>query len=109
MKIQWKEASAHLQGCTWLFPHMCKELLCQDVRFKTLESFCAHVWCAHGQSKKDIDPLVFLNPIRAQIATRFEHMQVNQLVDKTRNNTLRRFILKQLVLESNYAAKNLSF
>jgi len=36
-------------------------------------------------------------------------MQVTQLVDKTRNNTLRRFILKQLVLESNYAAKNSKF
>jgi hypothetical protein len=36
-------------------------------------------------------------------------MQISQLVDKTRNNTLRRFILKQLVLESNFAAANSKF
>ena len=109
--IDWQQSTEHLSFCSFLRPYMCKEEVCKGVVFKSLETFCAHVWCAHGQSKKEIDPLDFQPVIRAQIGvrTRFDQMQLEQLIDKTRNNTLRRFVLKQLVLESNFAATNSKF
>ena len=41
--------------------------------------------------------------------TRFAHMQISQLKDMARDNTLKRLILRQLVLESNFAATNSKF
>jgi hypothetical protein len=109
--IDWHQSSGHLSTCNLLEPFKCNVIKCDNIIFKSLETFCAHVWCAHGQSKKEIDPMDFRFKIRAQIGTRtrFDHMQLEQLIDKTRNNTLRRFVLKQLVLESNFAAVNSKF
>lgn len=103
------DSKAHLASCEWLIPLRCIEGACYGIEYKTLESFSAHVWCAHGHSRKEIDPISYLIQASAQAATRFDHMQIKQLIDKTRDNTLRRLILKQLVLESNFAAANSKF
>ena len=45
----------------------------------------------------------------AQSKTRFDQMQTDQLLERARNNTLKRTILKELVKESNFAGTNSKF
>jgi hypothetical protein len=49
------------------------------------------------------------DPLLAQIGVRFEHMQVQQLRDKMRNNKTKRLILKQLIIESDFFSENSKF
>jgi hypothetical protein len=80
-----------------------------------------HAWNNHGDGKftTEIQPTVVFSTtnqvielskdFEAQVGTRFSQMQYTQLEEKARDNKLKRCILIELVLESNFAATNSKF
>jgi len=115
----------HNENCILLQKFKCS--VCKYVEFKNLQSAYNHMCSAHrnadillknGQKLSEYDTrdvyqilTQTMRPIyRAQMATtRFDHMQIEQLKEKSRNNNLRRCILSNLVLESNFAASGSKF
>lgn len=101
-------ATTHMSQCRFFGPIGCT--ICQDRLFKSLESANNHAWSAHGGGRftEKIQPTVDFK-MKAQVGTRFAHMQIEQLKERARNNTQKRMILKELVKESNFAAFNSKF
>jgi len=101
-------ASEHVVSCNYLGPIGCK--LCPTLRFKCLERANNHAWSQHGNGK--FTPVIQESVVlimQAQGGTRYEHMQIEQIKERARNNTQKRTILKQLVMESNFAATDSKF
>lgn len=107
-KLTMANASEHMLKCRFFGPLGCTE--CPDMTFKSLEKANNHAWSAHGGGKYTPflqDTVEF--KMTAQVGTRFAQMQIAQLKERARDNTLKRTILKELVKESNFAATNSKF
>lgn len=107
-KITPSNAADHMLTCRFFGPLGCT--LCPERFFKSLEKANNHAWSAHGGGRYTPilqDTVDF--KMKAQAGTRFAHMQINQLKERTRNNAQKRTILKELVKESNFAATNSKF
>jgi len=107
-KVTKENAADHMLQCQYFGPLGCT--LCPDRFFKSLEKANNHAWSTHGGGRWTpiIQDTVDFK-MKAQIGTRFEHMQIEQLKERARNNTQKRTILKELVKESNFAASNSKF
>ena len=105
IKITAENASEHMLVCRFFAPIGCT--LCPDRLFKTLERANNHAWSAHGSGRHttELQPTVEFK-LRAQAGTRFAHMQYDQVLERTRNNTQKRAILKALIKESDFTAPN---
>lgn len=129
------DSKKHNQECKFLQKYKCS--FCKSFVFKDIQAAYNHNNSVHNTKKKvnslvsnarvlffdgtDVEECIgmpihvmimkFLTPIyKAQMAvTRFEHMQIEQLKEKSRSNNLRRCILKNLILESNFAAAGSKF
>lgn len=104
-KITKANASDHILVCRFFAPIGCT--LCPERLFKTLERANNHAWSAHGSGRHtfELQPTVKFK-LSAQAGTRFAHMQFSQVLERTRNNTQKRAILKSLIKESNFTATN---
>lgn len=103
-----EDASEHMLACKYYGPIGCT--LCPDRLFKSLDKANNHAWSAHGGGRwtpEILDTVDF--KMVAQCNTRFDHMQISQLLERARNNTLKRTILKELIKESNFAGTNSKF
>jgi endogenous inhibitor of DNA gyrase (YacG/DUF329 family) len=97
-----------MKHCKYLGVLGCSE--CADLRFKNLEKANNHAWSAHGGGHYTLelqDTITYI--MEAQVGTRFDHMHLEQLQERARNNTHKRMILKELVKESNFAASGSLF
>lgn len=108
LRVTRDTASDHMLACKYFGPIGCT--LCPDRLFKSLDKANNHAWSAHGGGywTPEIQDTVDFK-MTAQIGTRFDHMQLDQLLERARNNTLKRTILKELVKESNFANHNSKF
>lgn len=101
---------AHLDECEYLGTFGCA--LC-TATFKDLTQANNHAWSVHGggRFKMSLQPtVVFLRRfLEAQGLTRFAHMTVDQLREKSSNNKLRRLILATLIIESDFHRPNSKF
>ena len=107
-KVTSSNAADHMLQCRFFGPLGCT--LCPERHFKSLEKANNHAWSAHGGGRYTSvlqDTVDF--KMKAQAGTRFEHMQIEQLKERTRNNAQKRMILKELVKESNFAASHSKF
>lgn len=104
-KITKANASDHILVCRFFAPIGCT--LCPERLFKTLERANNHAWSAHGSGRHtfELQPTVDFK-LSAQAGTRFAHMQFSQVLERTRNNTQKRAILKSLIMESDFTATN---
>jgi len=76
-----------------------------------LERAKNHAWSAHGGGKWTPETLETVEfKMYSQCGTtRFDQMQLSQLVERACNNNQKRTILKELVKESNFAGTNSKF
>lgn len=101
-------ASLHLRKCPYLGKFGCVK--CPLSSFKTCEKVRNHVKSAHGHGKwnDQLSELIQFK-MQAQVSTRFAQMQVSQLLERARNNTLKRSILKALIKETYFDEQDAKF
>ena len=104
-KITMANAPRHILTCRFFGPIGCS--ICPGINFKTLERANNHAWSAHGTGHytPEIQQTVIFK-LRAQVGTRFAHMQYEQVLERTRDNIQKRAILKTLIKESDFTAPN---
>lgn len=97
-----------MSSCKYLGSFGCS--LC-PIQFKDIIKANNHAWSAHGTGRHTFDllPTVTFLILEAQVGTRFAHMQFTQLEEKARDNKLKRCILSELLVESNFAATDSHF
>lgn len=107
-------AELHMETCKYLGTFGCSE--CHAV-FKDLASANNHAWSAHGHNGQKgrytsdlVSSVTFdrIEELDAQVKknTKWDHMQWEQIEDRARNNSLKRTIIRQLLMESDFTAPN---
>jgi hypothetical protein len=105
-------AEIHLETCKFLGDFGCTE--CNAV-FKDLVSANNHAWSAHGYNgikgrhTFDLVPSVTFtrsDELETQVRkkTKWDHMQWEQIEERARNNSLKRTIIRDLLMESDFTA-----
>lgn len=105
-------AEIHMEHCKFLGGFGCTEC---NAKFKDIISANNHGWSAHGHNgtkgRHTFDLVASVTFDRAdefeaqiQKRTKWDHMQWKQIEERARNNSLKRTIIRDLLMESDFTA-----
>nr|APG76793.1 hypothetical protein 1 [Beihai picorna-like virus 72] len=107
-------AEIHLESCKFLGTFGCSEC---NAKFRDLVSANNHGWSTHGHNGVKgrhtfelVATVTFdrSDEFEAQVRkkTKWDHMQWNQIEERARNNSLKRTMIRDLLMESDFTAAN---